>query len=59
LKEAQSVSWKFTMQPEMVLLNEHNSETLNGVTAAGSHVCVAVLKAEIYHNVQGHYHLEY
>jgi hypothetical protein len=47
------------MQLEMVLLNEHNSETINGVTAAGRHVYVVALKAEIYHKVQGHYHLEY
>jgi hypothetical protein len=57
-RQRSSVSWTFTMQLEMVLLNEHNSETLDGVTAAGSHVCVMVLKAEIYHTVQGHYHLE-
>jgi hypothetical protein len=57
-RTARTVSWKFAMQPAMVLLNEHNSETQNGVTTAESYVCALVLRAEI-HQVQGHYQLEY
>jgi hypothetical protein len=44
---AKTLSWNFTLHPEVAVRNKRNSETQNGAAAAESYVCLLLLGSQI------------